>query len=194
MRLVEVSGLAVLCKFEDFRGLVSYGPGCWIPNRLKTEGFLLLADEVKVDSFVEFVAEVEAKLRYALSAAYGSDVGREAAAEALAYGWEHWSRLRVMHNPGGYLYRVGQGAARRLRRKPRLLGWVAGSETPWVEPELAPAMNKLSERQRVVVALLHAFDWTHTEVSEFLSISRASVQTHERRALNRLKKDLGVEL
>lgn len=153
----------------------------------------MLVDDIVVESYVEFVSGVEVRLRHALSAAYGSEVGREATAEALAYGWEHWSRLSAMDNPAGYLFRVGQGAARKQLRRPRLVGWTAGPAVPWVEPGLAPAMNRLTERQRVVVALLHAFDWTHSEVAELLSISKSSVQTHERRGLLRLKRDLGVE-
>jgi hypothetical protein len=29
--------------------------------------------------------------------------GRDAAADALAYGWEHWERIKDMKNPIGYL-------------------------------------------------------------------------------------------
>lgn len=32
-------------------------------------------------------------------AAYGYEDGREAAAEALAYGWEHWAEVRQMPSP-----------------------------------------------------------------------------------------------
>ena len=53
-----------------------------------------MRDQTKVDSFTEFVSEVEPRLRRALTAAFGSEVGREAAAEALVYGWEHWDRVR----------------------------------------------------------------------------------------------------
>jgi hypothetical protein len=43
--------------------------------------------------FERFAAETGPRLRTALTAAYGPDVGADAAAEALAYGWEHWPRL-----------------------------------------------------------------------------------------------------
>ena len=42
-------------------------------------------------------------------------------AEALAFGWEHWNRVREMDNPCGYLYRVGRSRAdapRELRLPP----------------------------------------------------------------------------
>jgi len=44
-----------------------------------------------VSEFELFALDVEPRLRRALVAAYGSDRGREAAAEALAYAWEHWT-------------------------------------------------------------------------------------------------------
>jgi hypothetical protein len=44
-------------------------------------------------SFEAFVADAEPRLRHALVAAYGFEEGRDAAAEALAYAWEHWRAL-----------------------------------------------------------------------------------------------------
>ena len=46
----------------------------------------MLRHDTAVDAFTEFVRRLEPGLRRALTAAYGSDIGREAAAEALAYG------------------------------------------------------------------------------------------------------------
>ena len=62
------------------------------------------------------VADHERGLRTTLTAALGSDVGREAAAEALAYGWEHWDRVSALENPAGYLYPVGRDLGGRRRR------------------------------------------------------------------------------
>lgn len=60
------------------------------------------------DEFTVFFQEIEPRLSYALAAAYGVEVGKESAADALAHAWENWNKLRGMDNPGGYLYRVGQ--------------------------------------------------------------------------------------
>jgi RNA polymerase sigma factor (sigma-70 family) len=153
----------------------------------------VLADQVRVDSFTEFVSANEANVRRALTASFGSENGREAAAEAFAYAWEHWDRIRMMANPSGYLYRVGRNQAARTSR----VG-VGGDlrrivrEMPWVEPELAGALAALSERQRTVFALLHAYEWTMSEVAELLDISKGSVQLHDRRAKRRLQRSLGV--
>jgi DNA-directed RNA polymerase specialized sigma24 family protein len=87
---------------------------------------------VSRDGFEEFVREAEQRLRRALVAAYGSEAGRDAAAEALAYAWEHWERLQNIKNLPGYLYRVGQSRSRR--RKPAML-----FETPgWPERNFEP--------------------------------------------------------
>lgn len=154
----------------------------------------MLRDDTAVDAFTEFVRRLEPGLRRALTAAYGSDIGREAAAEALAYGWQHWTRVAPMANPSGYLFRVGQNKARRMTRRSRRSSHdEVLHQEPWAEPQFGPAWNSLSERQRVVVGLIHGFDWTHSEVADLLQISKGTVQTHEKRALNKLRRDLGVD-
>lgn len=62
--------------------------------------------------FTAFAAEAEPRLRFALVAALGQQDGLDATAEALAYGWEHRSRVETMENPIGYLYRVGRSRVR----------------------------------------------------------------------------------
>ena len=54
-------------------------------------------------------------VRRALVARFGTDVGADAAADAIAWGWEHGRAITSMANPGGYLYRVGQTSARRAQ-------------------------------------------------------------------------------
>jgi hypothetical protein len=70
------------------------------------------ADTPVTEAFESFVAVAEPRLRHALVAAVGRDLGRDAAAEALAFGWEHWDDIKVMENPIGYLYRVGRSRVR----------------------------------------------------------------------------------
>lgn len=52
------------------------------------------------------------RLRRALVAAYGSERGRDAVAEALAFAWERWPEVETMTNAASYLYRVGQSRTR----------------------------------------------------------------------------------
>lgn len=143
-------------------------------------------------TFAQFHLGAEPQLRRALIARYGGEIGREAAAEALAYGWEHWDRLREMKNPLGYLYRVGQSKSRRLWPRRAVFDSKPTSELPWVEPGLPPALNKLSARQRQVVVLVYGFEYTHQEVADLLGISRSSVQNHVERGLARLRTELEV--
>lgn len=143
-------------------------------------------------SFVDFARSAEPKLRYALVAAHGAERGREAANDALVYGWRHWDRIRGMGNPAGYLYRVGQRAARRRRVMPRPDPIIPEDRPPWVEPKLSAALGQLSPRQREVVVLVDAFEWTHREVASLLGIRLSSVQTHLERGLARLRAALGV--
>lgn len=143
-------------------------------------------------TFAEFHGRAEPKLRRALIARYGGEIGREAAAEALSYGWENWDRIRSMGNPMGYLYRVGQSRSRRMWPQRAVFDVRPDSALPWVEPGLPAALNKLSARQRQVVVLIHGFDYTHQEVAELLGISRSSVQNHVERGLDKLRSELEV--
>ena len=76
----------------------------------------MVTEKSEVDSFTRFVVANESKLRHALIAACGGEVGGEVAQEVLAYGWEHWERLQSMENPVGYLYVMGRNLSRRRRR------------------------------------------------------------------------------
>lgn len=151
------------------------------------------ADQTRVDSFTRFVAAAEADVRRALTAAYGNEAGREAAADAFAYAWQHWDRISEMDNPRGYIYRVGYNAGKRPSSA--VLAFEvkeAADKLPWVEPGLAPALAGLPDQQRIVISLLHAFEWTMSEVASLLGVSKSTVQTHERRAMRKLRAELGV--
>ena len=146
--------------------------------------------------FEEFAQTAGRRLRAGLVAAYGPQVGVEAAADALAYGWEHWPRLSAMSNPAGYLYRVGQTSARRGARSDRRSAAIwpqpPPSEVPDFEPRLVPALERLSEQQRVTVVLTCAYGWLQSEVAELLEVSASSVRTHLARALAKLAEELEV--
>lgn len=141
--------------------------------------------------FDAFATAAEPRLRRALVARYGAEVGREVLSEALAYGWEHWDRIKSMDNAAGYLYRVAQSRARKYFAKRPVFPPTRDVGLPWVEPGLPKALASLSGRQRQVVVLVHAYDWTHAEVAELLGISRSSVQNHLERGLAGLRSRLG---
>ena len=154
-------------------------------------------DEATVASgFEQFVAEVEPRLRRALAAAYGPVAGREATVDALSWAWEHWTDVQPMANPVGYLFRVGQTAARRssFRVMPidrsSTLDSTDASGLP--EPRLMPAIRGLSEHQRVCVVLVHGYGWTQREAAELLELSPSTVRNHLDRALAHLRRALEV--
>lgn len=144
-------------------------------------------------SFAEFAQSSEPKLRRALVARYGADLGRELTAAALAYGWEHWKRVGNMDNPTGYLYRVGQSKSRKWFRKTVAFPAPADIGLPWVEPGLPDALKSLSANQRQAVVLVHGFGYTHAEVAEILGLARSSIQNHVERGLAKLRNHFEVK-
>lgn len=152
-------------------------------------------DRIESTEFEDFFARSERPVRFALSASYGFEVGREAAAEAMTYAWEHWDRIRVMENPAGYVYRVGTRLGRRMSA-PRRETLFTAEETviPAMEPELGPALSSLSRRQRASVVLVHGMGWTYQETADFLGVTRSSVQRHVDRGVEKLRRALGVNV
>ncbi len=154
----------------------------------------MLDEGTTVDAFASFVEDIEPKLRLSLCSAYGREVGLDATADALAYGWEHWDRVRTMEHPAAYLWQVGRNRARRIRTRKRLFfESIQLDHAPWVEPGLPSALGRLSERQRVAVMLIYGFEWTFAEVSELLGVSRSTIQKHTERAMDHLRRELGVD-
>jgi DNA-directed RNA polymerase specialized sigma24 family protein len=163
-----------------------------------------LAPGDDADAFTAFVAERGPRLKQALIAALGGEVGREAAAEALLWAWEHWSRLQGMDNPSGYLYRLGKNRGiAMLRRRDgfamlrRRDGFpvepsVSSGDGPWVEPGLTAALQRLTQMQRVAVLLVHGWGWTYREVADHLDVGMSTVQVHVNRGLAKLRRELKV--
>lgn len=143
-------------------------------------------------TFTEFFEHSERRLRQALVASFGPDVGRESALDAWSWGWEHWAQLQTMENPVGYLYRVGQSAARRLLKAPPLVGLGSSPSAgdPEIAPELQPALARLSEQQRAAVVLVHGYAMSQRHAAEVLRISVSTLREHLARGMERLRIDL----
>jgi RNA polymerase sigma-70 factor (ECF subfamily) len=147
------------------------------------------------ESFTEFVTECGARIQQGLMAALGPELGRDAAAEALSYGWEHWDRVSAMDNPAGYLFVVGNRRGRELDRRlvfPLVLPVDEGA--PWVEPGLPDALALLSERQRVATLLVHGGGWTYVEVADLFGVDRGTVKKHADRGLEKLRSAMEVNI
>ena len=141
--------------------------------------------------FEAFFVEAEPRLRRALVGRYGTERGRDAAAEALAWGFEHWPEVQLMDNPIGYLYRVGTSRSRPKRRVLFEASGIGG-EPPEVEPGLAAALGGLSPSQRVAVVLLAGYGCTFEEVAQLTGRSMSTVNTHYRRGMAKLRGALGA--
>lgn len=150
------------------------------------------APRAAFDAFVERAAP---GLRRALVVRYGVEVGVEACADALAYGWEHWDRLADLANPAGYLYRVGQSSARRHHRLGRRVVLPPEAPDAAIEPEpgLADALAELTDDQRVAVVLVHGYGYPYAEAGDLLGIPVTTLRNHVHRGMARLRTSLEVE-
>jgi len=106
----------------------------------------------------------------------------------------------MLANPQGYLFRVGQTAARRLRRQGRRDPAVgdrdataASFASAAIDPELERAIRELPTRQRTVVVLRFGLDLGLEEVAELLGISMSTVHRHAERGLASLRRALDEE-
>jgi RNA polymerase sigma-70 factor (ECF subfamily) len=147
---------------------------------------------VRRDSFTDFVAQVEPRLRRALVAGYGVDRGREATTDALVYAWRKWDRVQGLDDPAGYLYRVGQRIAKKPVKRQGLGDPPEAVCLPWVEPGLSDGLARLTAKQRTAVVLHCSFDWTYAEIAEVSDMSVRSVRTHMDRGLAKLRRALEV--
>jgi RNA polymerase sigma factor (sigma-70 family) len=146
-----------------------------------------------VEAFSAFAESAEPRLKRALVALYGVDVGQEAAAHALVEGWRRWDRVAGMTNPVGYLYTIGRNYGRRRARVTEPRFPVPPAEhMPWIEPALPAALDALPERQRQAVLLVHAHGWTLSEAADVLGVSKYTVRNHVDRGVAKLRAALGV--
>jgi DNA-directed RNA polymerase specialized sigma24 family protein len=141
--------------------------------------------------FEVFIADARIRLRRALVARYGVDLGVEACAEATAWAWANRDRLLAMANPVGYLYRVGQTAVRnetRFRRAPRFPAEVQHQDIALAEPGLHEAIARLTPDQRAAVLLVHAHGYRYAEAADLLDIPVSTLKNHLHRGSRRLRK------
>ena len=140
--------------------------------------------------FDAFFRDAEPRLRRAYSGRLAAHRVGDAVGEALEFAWNNWERVAAMEHPVPYLFRVGLSKSRR-RRQGRLPS-APPIEMAHVEPELVSSMQQLPRRQREVVWLVEACEWTPTETAEALGLSLSAVRTHRSRGLQRLRQHLGV--
>jgi DNA-directed RNA polymerase specialized sigma24 family protein len=143
---------------------------------------------------VSFLDGVDLPLRQALVARLGIHLGAAAHAAAMEYGWLNADRVRVMDHPVGYLYRVGLSKV-RPRRKQIPVYVLADRDVPGdpgFEPGLQPALARLPIPERVAVFLCCGCGWSYAEVGRLLDVAGPEVSALERRALDRLRTEMGA--
>lgn len=148
------------------------------------------------DRFASFVRERGPLLRRALVARYGVDIGLDATDEALLKAWRNWSQVSEMTNPVGYLFRVGQSAARphlRWRSRKASLNFPPEGlhDNTKDRTDLFDALRRLNNDQRVAVILVKAHGHTYAEAAEALGVTKAALGNYLRRGLQALRDQLG---
>jgi RNA polymerase sigma factor (sigma-70 family) len=147
-----------------------------------------------VEEFTAFARDVEPKLRCALVSSCGPDRGLDATEDALVFAWENWDKVQNAKNAAGFLYRVGQRRAFRMRRHLPLSREAQVTDPDPTEPGLAPALEHLSKQQRTAVVLVDGFGYTHREVADLLGVGKSTVQKHHDRGLEKLRREMGVNV
>ncbi len=131
-------------------------------------------------------------VRRALLARYGAEAGGEAAAEAIAWGWEHGELLQQIANPAGYLYRVGQSAAKRGRRRATRASFPVEpvwQDAPQLPGDVFDALCRLRTDQRVAVLMVHGYGFSYAETAGVMGVTEDSVRNHVHRGMRRLRDD-----
>lgn len=144
--------------------------------------------------FDDFVLNDGQRLRRALVARWGVEVGNDLHAEAMARVWEDWDRVGAMTNPIGFAYRIAQSASRRHTR------WARRIVLPQEDFDDADeddgrdiflSLGALRPLQRSCVVLVHAHGWSYQEVADTLGITVTAVTNHVHRGMRRLRREFG---
>ena len=137
------------------------------------------------------------RLYRALALALGDvDVGADAVDEAMTRALERWDEVVRYENPAGWVYRVGlnwgRSAQRRRSRMPNTSSSSKSYEMSLPEPDLAEAVADLPPRYRTVIVARYYLQWTPAEIAQALHVPGATVRSRLKRALERLRRQMGV--
>lgn len=148
--------------------------------------------------FDAFIARHGRRVRQALVAYYGPEIGNEAADEALATAWERWATIRSMDNAVGYVFRIGQTKARphvRWRTRHGLFPATDVAERGVDVPglvDLLQALDDLEADQRTAVVMVKSLGYSHRDVALLLEVSESVVNNLVHRGLLRLRVIMGA--
>ena len=120
-------------------------------------------------------------------------IAEEVVQDAFASVSERWDGL---HRPGGYLRTaVVNGCAQVLRRRSvedrhRMVEIAVPAEIPERLIELRSALDRLTDRQRIVIVLRYFADLSDREIARTLDVRPATVRSLAHRALTALRREL----
>ncbi len=146
-------------------------------------------------TFGAFYAEANTPVTRALALALGDpELGAEAAHEAMARCFAHWSKVGDYDNPAGWVYRVGLNWGRSMRRRMvRSLPFLRPDSVelpPVADPQIQRALSELDIKLRSVVVCRFLLDWSTQETADALNIKPGTVKSRVHRALSLLEKEL----
>ena len=150
------------------------------------------------NDFLDFDAlvarEQAAMLRVAALVVGSRTQAEEAVQDAFATVHQRWASI---DNPGGYLRTTVVNNARQIVRRRGIEERVTASLDPPSSTaadtdvvELRDALTRLTPNQRAAIALRYYLDLPDDEAARILGCRPATVRSHIRRALARLRKDL----
>lgn len=152
-------------------------------------------EAVFIASFAEFYRLHHPKIARSLAMNFGdSELGREAADEAMTRAYTNWGTVSGHDNPAGWVYRVGLNWGRSwFRRAGRRLPWLDHSSTELPEtsdPALRAALLKLNHKHRAVVVCRYFLDWSTNQTAAALEIPAGTVKSRLHLALAELRSQL----
>jgi len=152
--------------------------------------------ERATNSFRIFYEGSRDRLYRALALALGDvDDAADAIDEAMTRALERWDEVARYENPAGWVYRVGlnwgRSVQRRRGRMPRSSLSRESYEMSLPEPDLADAVAALPHRYRTVVVARYYLQWTPAEIADALRVPGATVRSRLKRALHRLRRQMG---
>lgn len=155
------------------------------------------------DDLVAFCRREHPRLVGALDLYVGDvHVAEELAQEALVRASQHWSRVSRLDSPGGWTHRVATNLANSWFRRRAAERRARGRIDPVVahrDPDGADresvrrAVSALPDRQRLVLVLRYYLDLPAAEVAQRLDTTPAAVRASTKRAVARLREQLGPE-
>lgn len=151
------------------------------------------------ETFDRFCTLEGERLAKALALALDNrELGRDAAAEAMARAWERWSTVSEYDNTAGWCYRVGLNWGRsRLRRRRREVTTAfppdAPHDDPVVDDIMTTALAKLSTDHRAVIVGRFYLDWSEADLATALAIPTGTAKSRLSRALAQLEQHLGAD-